>query len=508
MQQSLPLSKPSKLPQMKTSLLFLFCLLAMNSLHAQDCSCTIKQVETNTVEPCDFTVGTIVQVASTSELKNAISQANNNGGNMTILIEDGTYPIATTSWYPYITASNIVFRSASGNRDAVILTGTGMAAQSSGTEIGIFAVGDNITVADLTIKDIANHGIAVSGENLFVHNVKIQNTFEQMLKGVSANGGADDAIIQCSLFEYPAGIGPQYYIGGIDIHDGDNCIVRDNIFKNIASPSMSLAEHAVHFWNSSSNNIVERNQIINCDRGVGFGLGSSANEGGIIRNNMIYNDGHHDYDDVGIGVETSPNTKIYNNTIYIDYPNAIEYRFEETTGVEVVNNITNRQIRSRNGGQADERSNIEQVSDNWFIDLTSGDLRLASAIPELVDQGEDLGGMVAVDIDLNPRPNNGSFDLGAYEFEIVSTSIQDKNPFGLKLYPNPTNEGIFIQTDKTNLKELKIWSSDIKIVYSLKNHSSKGGIYIETQNWRPGMYIVQVYGAQGQVQSMKFLVKK
>jgi len=270
---------------MKNFKLILIGLLFTIQTFAQDCNCTITEVENNTVEPCNITIGTIVNVATVNEFKAAISQANSSGGDMTILIADGTYEVASISSYPYITANDVVIRSLNGNRDAVILTGSGMA-DAGGVEIIISAQGNNITIADLTLKDVGNHAI-MAGDNLFVHNVKIQNTYEQMIKGSSANDGADNATVQCSLFEYTAGVGPQWYIGGLDIHRGDNWIVRDNIFKNIASPSQAVAEHAVHFWNSSSNNTVERNLIINCDRGIGFGLGSSPNNGGIIRNNMI-----------------------------------------------------------------------------------------------------------------------------------------------------------------------------------------------------------------------------
>jgi len=64
-----------------------------------------------------------------------------------------------------------------------------MTSVAPSTEIGISCVGNNITIADLTIRDVGNHGISVNGDNLYVHNVKIQNTFEQMLKGTTGGNG-------------------------------------------------------------------------------------------------------------------------------------------------------------------------------------------------------------------------------------------------------------------------------------------------------------------------------
>ena len=395
----------------------LFMLVMALPVSSQDCGCRVSQVESNTVNACEYSVGTVVTVATTSELRNAINQINSSGGNTTLLIADGTYPIASTDWYPYITANNVVIRSLSGNRDSVILTGTGMNSVDPNTEIVISAVGNNISIMDLTIREVGNHGIMANGDHLFVHNVRVQDTFEQMLKGNSSGDGADEARVQCSLFEYTAGVGPQWYIGGLDIHDGDNWTVNDNVFKNIASPSVTTAEHAIHFWNSSSNNTIERNIIINSDRGIGFGLGSSPSEGGIIRNNMIFNDGTGLYDDVGIGLETSPNTKVYNNSIFIAYANAIEYRFPETTNVEIFNNLTNQSITLRNSAQATVASNYTSAIENWFVNAPTGDLRLASDNPAVVNQGMYLD-TVLMDIDKTPRTIDGDHDIGAFEFVV------------------------------------------------------------------------------------------
>lgn len=459
-------------------------------LSAQNCNCTLDQVLQNTVNPCTKTIGSVVNVTTTTELKNAINQANSSGGNSTILIADGSYQIASTSWYPYITASNLVIRSQSGNRDNVILYGSGNASVSPDTEIGIYAVGDHITIADLTIREVGNHGIAVTGDSLFVHNVKIQDTYEQMIKGNSAGDGADDGIVQCSYFEYTSGIGPNWYIGGLDIHEGDNWIVRDNFFQDIASPHTSLAEHAIHFWDNSSNNMIERNRILNCDRGIGFGLGSSANVGGTIRNNMIYNDGQDTYDDVGIGLETSPNTRVYHNTILIEYQNAIEYRFTSTNNVTIENNLTNKAITSRNGAQANVGINATNALASWFTDVTQGDLHIGSAITAVVDQGTDLTGFVGDDIDQELRPIGAGYDIGADEY-ISPLGVVLGETIEMRIFPQPTTGLFNIEVPGIEIP-LTFQLQDGRGVEVMAGRYGDAGKQLDITSLKPGMYFLTV----------------
>lgn len=473
----------------------LLCLLVIFSLSSpsQNCNCTLDQVLQNTVAPCTKTVGTVVNVATVNELKSAISQANNNGGNMTILIADGTYQVASTTSYPYITASNMVFRSQSGNRDNVILQGGGNVSVSPNTEIGIYAVGDNITIADLTINNVGNHGIAVTGDSLFVHNVKIQDTYEQMIKGNSSGDGADYGIVQCSYFEYTSGIGPNWYIGGLDIHEGDGWIVRDNYFEDIASPHTALAEHAVHFWDNSADNLVERNMIVNCDRGIGFGLGSSANDGGVIRNNMIYNDGQDNYHDVGIGLETSPNTKVYHNTVVVAYQNAIEYRFSATTNVEIENNLTNQPITSRNGGQANVGVNLTNAQNAWFVNVGGGDLHLNSGLLPAVDQGTNLAGQVDMDIDQMGRPLGPAYDIGADEFlppvGVVEAELEPR------LYPQPALDWLHVELPEAlGAAQYELWNGEGRQVK--RGTMRIGSNRLDLRELPSGIYFLALHGVQ------------
>lgn len=491
---------PIMLKYQLVSLLFAFPYL----LVAQICNCTISEVQTNSVNPCTQLIGNIDTVGTYNELRSAINLANNTGGNRTILIEDGIYTIASTAWYPYLTASNVVIRSLSGNRDAVVLTGSGMQDVSPGTESVFYVVGNNVTIADLSIRDVGNHGISVTGDSLFVHNVKIQNTYEQMIKGNSSGGGSQNSIVQCSMFEYTAGIGPQFYIGGLDIHRGRNWLVRDNVFIDISSPSNTVAEHAIHFWSNCADNIIERNQIINCDRGIGFGLGTSANTGGIIRNNMIYNDGSGQFNDVGIGLESSPNTKVYNNTIHINYSNAIEYRFASTTGVDIRNNLCNKAITSRNSGQATLSNNLTNAQASWYVNSSNGDLHLATNNPNVVDQGIDLIADVSNDFDQLARPQGNFYDIGAHEYNILThtTAIEEsENP--ILLFPNPVTNMVTIQSKQAPISSIRVHNILQQEVahYRVEDYA----FTMDSQAWKAGIYTCTIVNQLNQTYTIKLI---
>lgn len=352
--------------------------------------------------------GTIITVSTVSELVNAAQQANA-AGNLTILIEDGTYTLDQMLW---ISGDNVSFRSRSGNRDSVVLRGQGM----HGGVSHIFNVpGNDFVVADMTIGWVANHAIQIhsDADNPVVHNVRFVDTGEQMLK-VSYRSGdstsSENGLVEWCVFEYSSGVGPQYYIGGIDAHQAHNWTIRHNMFSHIRSPESELAEHAIHFWSGSRNTLVENNIITNCDRGIGFGLGDRGHSGGMIRNNMV-----HTTRDVGIGLENADGTAVYHNTVFTEnYMNSIEYRFSGTRNVSIINNLTNALITSRDSGSGNVETNITTAQSSWFAGPESGDLHLTTAEPTVVDQGQPLS-EVGQDIDCERRPQGGGYDIGADE---------------------------------------------------------------------------------------------
>jgi len=370
-----------------------------------------------------------ITVGTVGELVDAVNQANS-GGDKQILLQDGTYTLDEAL---VIRASGVTVRSLSGNRSAVIVRGNGMDGSVSHV---FFVEGNDFTARDMTLRDVYYHAIQmdIDAQAPTLINLHILDTHEQMIKVPYDTDQpeihSDNGRVENCLFEYSAGIGPQWYIGGVDAHHAFNWVIRGNTFKNIRSPEDPdaggrVAEHAIHFWNGSQNTLVEKNAIINCDRGIGFGLGSQGHVGGIIRNNMIYHNAAHDLGDVGIGLESVTDAQVYNNTIYQEhaYDNAIEYRWPATTGLLVANNLTNRAIAQRDGASAELSNNVTNAESAWFVNPAAGDLHLSTPISTVVNQGRAIDGLID-DIDGDVRPQGGGYDIGADEY-VFSGSCPD-----------------------------------------------------------------------------------
>jgi hypothetical protein len=353
--------------------------------------------------------GQIIQVSTVADLFSAIDTANAASG-VTLMLADGTYSLDDML---VIRGSRITVRSQSGQRDRVILRGQGM---NGGVSHVFNVAGHHFTAADLTLGWVANHAVQIhsSASDPRLHNLHIVDTGEQMVKVSYVPGSAESSangILEWSLLEYSAGVGPQYYIGGIDAHQAVNWIVRHNIFRDIKSPDGDVAEHAVHFWSGSRGTLVEHNLIVDCDRGIGFGLGDRPHHQGIIRNNMVYVTR-----DVGIGLESCDGAQVTHNTVYAEnYPQAIEYRFTASRGNRIINNLCYGLVISRDGGTAEALANIENAAFAWFVDTRNGNLRLASAIAAVIDQGL-VQGSAAQDFDCEARPKGSAPDIGADEF--------------------------------------------------------------------------------------------
>ena len=422
-------------------------------------------------QPLQLIRGEVRRVGSAAELRAALEAANRAQVPATILLADGTYVLKETL---NLQCPGLVLRSERGDRDAVFVRGPDEGPKAELANVFLVSAND-VAIADLSMGYCRYHGIQARGERpydvsgLLVHNCRLVNCNEQFIKGSSSEEdpvGATDGCVEQCLFEFTSGWGYQYYTGGIDIHKGVNWIVRDNLFRNLRNPAgqPGMAEHAVHFWKRCptrpQNVVVERNWIVNCDRGIGFGLVSA--EGGhwggasAIRNNLVYNDGAGPRTDVGIGLEHASDVRVDNNTVVIqNYWAPVEYRFAGSSNLVFRNNLANGAIRLRDGApQAPVTNNLERVEADWFAGLAVGDLRLTAAARPAIDRGMALADFTD-DLDGQTRPRGEAWDIGASEWGGSNAATEAAPPVGkglpagLLFVPGPVNGALLSRQGKT-----------------------------------------------------------
>jgi hypothetical protein len=177
-------------------------------------------------------------------------------------------------------------------------------------------------------------------------------------------------------------------------------------------------------WNSSSNTTVEGNTFIDCQREISLGLidqsGRTDHSGGVARNNFIYRSSGVG-GDAAILVADSPDTQVLHNTIFINrgYASPIEYRFSQTTGTVIANNLLDGVIQVRDGARGTVSSNYTSATAAMFVNPSAADLHLAASASAAIDKATAASG-VTQDYDGQARPYGASADLGADEYRPAS----------------------------------------------------------------------------------------
>jgi hypothetical protein len=364
--------------------------------------------------------GTIVNVSTVGQLQQAVAAM---ASNTTIVLAPGTYQLSSTL-YINGTFTNVGIRGATGNRDDVVIVGKGMsAANDGGVPFGIWVGGDvrGVTIADLTIRDVWYHPIILNAgtQSPLIHNVRLVNAGQQFVKSNpdGAGGGVNNGIVEYSIIEY-ATTSRDDYTNGVDVHTGANWIVRHNLFRNIRAPQGLLAGPAILMWNGSSNSIVDGNTFVNCQREIAMGLierTPNDHTGGIVRNNFIYR-ASSVAGDAAILVADSPNTQVLQNSVLISgtYPNAIEYRFANTSGATIANNLLDGLVQARDGAAGSVSGNSGAASAAMFVDPANGDLHLKPTAAAALNKIAAPPAGAPTDWDGQVRPP-GATDIGADE---------------------------------------------------------------------------------------------
>lgn len=364
-----------------------------------------------------------------------ISIINNAKSDTLITIEDGTY---VAEGNIILDKQNVIIRSQSGDREQVIIDGN-----FRGYIFQLMA--PDITIADITIKEAHNHLMHVSGpaKNARLHNLNLVDSREQFIK-VNRVGKLypDNGVIDCSHF-YMTDSGRskvaiienlelKCYTGGIDALSVKDWKINDNYFENIYCTNGDLPTHMVLFWSGSQNPIVERNLIVNCARGIGFGLGNKQgfrkysdnlsteisgtiqHYGGIIRNNVIFST-IGGYADTGISVEQGVDVSVLHNTVLLleakgtNAYSSIDIRYNNSNTV-VKNNLYYPSMTTRDLASPVKSGNMIAEM-GYFVNPNGGDLHLKKEAREFLCGGNSVDSVV-YDFDGDRRQ---CFTVGADE---------------------------------------------------------------------------------------------
>jgi CubicO group peptidase (beta-lactamase class C family) len=371
--------------------------------------------------------GQVIRAATVDELFPAVERISPGG---TILLADGHYRL------PRVIVlqgkKGITIRSAGGDPDKVTLSGRGWDSNTKGDDILHIGRCEGVTIADLTFADCRSYGVKVEAENapkdIHIYNCCFRDIGVRAIKGSAGQDPSIRAVrgsVRYCRFENTKVPPADWLFGGdyiaaIDMMALEDWTFSDNVFRNIQGRNGG-GRAAIFIWVRSRQVVVERNLIVNCDRGVAFGNPgqSTANIGGeplvyvsdgIIRNNFIAGG-----PDCGIELWYAEHIKVCNNSIWRPEQNwSRGIRIGTgTSDTDIANNLVHGEIRLE-GGQARFAQNLAGRLDGYFVDPTSGNLMLTPAAVGAIDHGVSLS---EVTDDIRRRSRTGRPDLGAWEFD-------------------------------------------------------------------------------------------
>jgi hypothetical protein len=371
--------------------------------------------------------GEVIRVADADELLAAVDRVGRAG---TILLADGQYKVPRVVVLQ--NKKDLTIRSEAADPIRVALSGKGWESNDKHDDIIHIGQCDGVTIANLTFADCHSYGIKVEAENapknIHIYNCRFRDIGIRAVKGSAGqdpNTRAVKGSIRYCSFENTKVPPSDWLFGGdyisaIDMMALEDWTFSDNFFRNIKGRNGG-GRAAIFIWVRSRQVIVERNLIIDCDRGVAFGnpAESTANlsgeqlayvSEGLIRNNFIIGGA-----DCGIELWHAKRVKVFNNSIWRPEQNwSRGIRVGTgTSQTEIANNLVHGEIRL-DGGEANLRQNLARRLDGYFVDPLSGNLELTSAASDAIDHGLSLP---EVTDDIRKRLRAESPDLGAWEFD-------------------------------------------------------------------------------------------
>jgi hypothetical protein len=369
----------------------------------------------------------VVVVKQVAELQRAVESAANN---TTILIADGTYRLNRLL---YLRAKQQI-TICSESRDPTKVTLQGLGWDSESDQDDILRIGDcrDILVAHMTLADCHAYGIKVQAEdrprNIHIYNCRFRDIGTRAIKGSGGQGSAQTGSIRWCQFENTK-VPPAHwlfegnYITAIDMMALDGWTISDNRFRNIKGRTGG-GRAAIFVWVRSQNVTVERNWIVDCDRGIALGNPSASSSevaddefhvrGSVCRNNFIVPG-----PDAGIELWWVQDVQVLHNTIWRREESGRGIRFgARTKDVLIANNLVRGAILDEGSGPEHRvrlANNLVGALDGYFVNPAAGDLHLTAAASGARDAALPLPDVRG---DFDGQSREGRPDIGADELVV------------------------------------------------------------------------------------------
>jgi parallel beta-helix repeat protein len=196
---------------------------------------------------------------------------------------------------------------------------------------------------------------------------------------------------------------------------GDNLIEATRVYDNEG--------YGLHFYDNGgalnvSRNVIRQNRIYNngLNHTTAYGVILDWGADNLVYNNLIFgNNG-------GVLVYgNTTNTQVYNNTIVGNRNDGVALQYYSSAPI-IRNNIVdgNGSAITDYGGTGTPVIDHNLTSNPLFVNRTSNDFRLMSTSP-----ARDAGAVVPTvenDFDGVARPQNGAYDVGAFEYPLSISS--------------------------------------------------------------------------------------
>ncbi len=375
-----------------------------------------------TATPLAEPKGKVVRVSNAGELRKALR---NGAKDTSVLLADGTYRLEKPIFLGG--TRNLTIRSASGNRDAVVIQGPGMKPDPGKPKFSALnwtKSSSGLLLADLTVRDFRWHGVHVGGgKDVRIYNCRFLDMGQQHIK---VNGAAEKGVLEYCLIEYTDRLWGGNYTQGISVNSGQNWTVRHCVFRNIrGAKGAGMGGPAILMWGDAKHMAAVGNVLIDCDAGIAFGIGRSRRRpyhltDGLIAGNVFVRNQVEKQSDYGISISACKDVRVLHNTVWNPCRKggikwSCEYRFD-CDGLLFANNLSMMGLKARKGKHTNiqTRNNVASKDASWFVDVAKYDLHLTGKAAGALGKGAALkkdGLSPAIDVDGDARPAE-SADVG------------------------------------------------------------------------------------------------